>query len=92
MYKQADEAGETLQQVPYQSLLDFIETKSATRREKLDPILNDVADLLAMNDPQKTGTISIRNLDDIYQVIGTAKDSPSARPLKDLIHDTKRKI
>jgi hypothetical protein len=84
-YAKADNAGETLEQVPYQNLLDYIETKSPTRREKLDPILNDVAELLAMNDPQKTGTISIRDLDDIYQVIGTAKDSPSARPLKDLI-------
>jgi hypothetical protein len=85
-YAKADNAGETLEQVPYQSLLDYIGTKSTTRREKLDPILNDVAELLAMNDPQKNGTISIRNLDDIYQVIGTAKDSPSARPLKDLIN------
>lgn len=84
-YKLADESGETLQQVPYQSLLDYIGTKSTTRREKLDPILNDVAELLAMNDPQKTGTISIRNLEDIYQVVGTAKDSPSAKPMKDLI-------
>jgi hypothetical protein len=84
-YAKADNAGETLEQVSYQNLLDYIGTKSPTRREKLDPILNDVAELLTMNDPQKTGTISIRNLDDIYQVIGTAKDSPSARPLKDLI-------
>ena len=84
-YKLADDSGETLEQVPYQSLLDYIGTKSTTRREKLDPILNDVAELLGMNDPQKTGTISIRNLEDIYQVVGTAKDSPSARPLKDLI-------
>ena len=38
-----------------------------------------------LNFPQKTGKISIRNLEDIYQVVGTAKDSPSARPLKDLI-------
>lgn len=44
-----------------------------------------MAELLAMNDPQKTGTISIRNLEDIYQVVGTAKDSPSAKPMKDLI-------
>ena len=84
-YKLADDSGETLEQVPYQSLLDYIGTKSTTRREKLDPILNDVAELLAMNDPQKTGTISIRNLEDIYQVVGTVKDSPSAKPLKDLI-------
>jgi hypothetical protein len=84
-YRLADESGETLEQVPYQKLLDYIGTKSTTRREKLDPILNDVAELLAMNDPQKTGTIAIRNLEDIYQVVGTVKDSPSARPLKDLI-------
>jgi hypothetical protein len=84
-YRLADESGETLEQVPYQSLLDYIGTKSATRREKLDPILNDVAELLVMNDPQKTGAISVRNLEDIYQVVGTAKDSPSAKPLKDLI-------
>ena len=84
-YRLADESGETLEQVPYQSLLDYINTKTPTRREKLDPILNDVAESLAMNDPQKTGTISIRNLEDIYQQVGTAKDSPSARPLKDLI-------
>jgi len=84
-YKLADESGETLEQVPYQSLLDYINTKTPTRREKLDPILNDVAESLAMNDPQKTGTISIRNLEDIYQVVGTAKDSPSAKPLKNLI-------
>ena len=84
-YAKADSSGETLEQVPYQSLLDYIGTKSTTRREKLDPILNDVAELLAMNDPQKTGTISIRNLEDIYQVVGTVKDSPSAKPLKDLI-------
>ena len=85
LYAKADNAGETLEQVKYQSLLDYIGTKSTTRREKLDPILNDVAELLAMSDPQKTGKISIRNLEDIYQVVGTVKDSPSARPLKDLI-------
>ena len=85
LYAQADNAGETLQQVPYQSLLDFIETKSATRREKLDPILNDVAESLRMNDPQGTGSISVRALEDIYQQIGTVKDSASAKPMKNII-------
>jgi hypothetical protein len=84
-YAKADNAGETLEQVPYQSLLDYINTKTPTRRKTLDPILDDVAESLAMNDPQKTGTISIRSLEDIYQQVGTAKDSPSAKPLKDLI-------
>jgi len=67
LYKKADQAGETLQEVPYQSLLDYINTKTPTAREKLDPILNSVAESLAMNDPNKTGTISIRALEDIYQ-------------------------
>ena len=84
-YAKADSSGETLEQVPYQSLLDYINTKTPTRRKTLDPILDDVAESLAMNDPQKTGTISIRSLEDIYQQVGTAKDSPSAKPLKDLI-------
>ena len=85
LYKKADDSGETLQEVPYQNLLDYIGTHSTTRREKLDPILNDVAELLVMNDPNKTGKITIRSLEDIYQVVGTAKDSPSAKPLRDLI-------
>ena len=84
-YRLADESGETLEQVPYQNLLDYINTKTPTRRGKLDPILDDVAESLAMNDPQKTGTISIRSLEDIYQQVNTAKNSPSAKPLKDLI-------
>jgi len=85
LYKTADEAGETLQQVPYQSLLDFIETKTPTQRQKLDPILDSVAESLRMNDPQKTGAISVRALEDIYQQIGTVKDSANAKPMKNII-------
>ena len=85
LYKKADQAGETLQEVPYQSLLDYINTKTPTAREKLDPILNSVAESLAMNDPNKTGTISIRALEDIYQQIGQVKDSANAGKLKQMI-------
>jgi hypothetical protein len=85
LYKQADEAGETLQEVPYQSLLDHINSKTATMRQKLDPILDSVAESLAMNDPNKTGTISIRALEDIYQQIGQVKNSPNAGELKKII-------
>ena len=85
LYKKADEAGETLQQVPYQSLLDFIETKTPTQRQKLDPILDSVAESLRMNDPQGTGAISVRALEDIYQQIGTVKDSANAKPMKNII-------
>jgi len=82
LYKKADQAGETLQEVPYQSLLDYINTKTPTAREKLDPILNSVAESLAMNDPTKSGKISIRALEDIYQEVGKVKNSPNAGELK----------
>ena len=85
LYKTADDAGETLQQVPYQSLLDYINTKTPTQRKTLDPILDSVAESLKMNDPQGIGTISVRALEDIYQQIGTVKDSANAKPMKKLI-------
>lgn len=87
VYAKADNAGETLQPVPYQSLLDFINTKTPTTRQKLDPILDSVAESLAMNDPGKTGTITVRALEDIYQQIGKVKNSPNARELKNIITD-----
>lgn len=85
LYAKADQAGETLQQVPYQGLLDYINTKTPTARKTLDPILDSVAEALAMNDPNKTGTISIRALEDIYQQIGKVKNSPSAPEMKQMI-------
>ena len=85
LYAKADQAGETLQEVPYQGLLDYINTKTPTARKTLDPILDSVAEALAMNDPNKTGTISIRALEDIYQQIGKVKNSPSAPEMKQMI-------
>jgi hypothetical protein len=85
LYQKADQAGETLQPVPYQSLLDYINTKTPTARKTLDPILDSVAEALAMNDPQKTGNITVRALEDIYQQIGKVKNSPSAPEMKQLI-------
>ena len=84
-YKLADESGETLQPVSYQPLLDFINAKTPTFRKTLDPILDSVAESLAMNDPGKTGQITVRALEDIYQQIGKVKNSPSARDLKNII-------
>jgi len=85
LYKQADESGETLQPVSYQPLLDLINSKTPTMRQKLDPILDSVAESLAMNDPDKTGTITVRALEDIYQQINQVKDSPNASKLKSTI-------
>jgi hypothetical protein len=87
LYAKADNAGETLQPVPYQSLLDYINTKTPTQRQKLDPILDSVAESLAMNDPSKTGAITVRALEDIYQQIGKVKGSPSASEMKQIITD-----
>lgn len=84
-YALADNSGETLQRVPYQSLLTYINAQTPTRRSTLDPILNSVAEQLTMNDPSNTGTITIRALEDIYQQIGKVKNSASAPELKGLI-------
>jgi hypothetical protein len=84
-YKLADEAGETLQPVAYQPLLDFISTKTPTARKTLDPILDSVAEALAMNDPGQTGQITVRALEDIYQQIGKVKNSANAGQLKSII-------
>ena len=85
LYSRADNAGETLQPVPYQNLLDFINSKTPTQRQKLDPILDSVAESLAMNDPGQTGTITVRALEDIYQQIGKVQNSANARDLKQII-------
>jgi hypothetical protein len=87
LYKIADEAGETLQPVPYQSLLDYVNSKTPTMRQKLDPILDSVVESLKMNDPQNTGSITVRALEDIYQQLGQVKNSPNAGKLKQIITD-----
>jgi hypothetical protein len=84
-YAKADTAGETLQEVPYENIVNFINTKTPTMRQKLDPILDSVAESLRMNDPSNKGTISIRALEDVYQEVGKIKGSPNAKQLKDLI-------
>jgi hypothetical protein len=84
-YADADTAGETLQEVPYQDIVDFINQKTPTMRQKLDPILDSVAESLRMNDPSKKGTISIRALEDVYQEVGKVKGSANAKQLKKLI-------
>ena len=85
LYEKADTSGETLEPVNYQTLLEYINTKTPTARKTLDPILDSVAEALAMNDPQNTGNITVRALEDIYQQIGKVKNSASAPEMKQLI-------
>lgn len=92
-YQAADTAGETLQQVPYKDLVDFINKQTATTRTSLAPILQDTLEQLKLNDPQGTGTISIRAIEDVYQNIGKkaqpgTPNSTYGRDLKRLIDDT----
>jgi len=84
-YADADTSGETLQEVPYQGIIDFINQKTPTMRQKIDPILDSVAESLKINDPTGKGTISIRALEDVYQEAGKVKGSPNAKQLKQLI-------
>lgn len=86
-YAKADTAGETLEEVSYKDIVDFINQKTPTMRQKIDPILESVVESLKMNDPTKKGTISIRALEDVYQEVGKVKGSPNAKQLKKLIDE-----
>ena len=89
-YNAADNAGETLQEVPYQSLKDYINKQTPTTRTSLAPILQDTLEQLKINDPNNTGNISIRALEDVYQNIGKkaqpgTPNSNYGKELKNLI-------
>jgi len=89
-YNAADNAGETLQEVPYQSLVDYINKQTPTTRTSLAPILQDTLEQLKINDPNGTGNISIRALEDVYQNIGKkaqpgTPNSNYGKELKNLI-------
>ena len=70
-YKAADNAGETLQTVPYKPVLDYIENIKLKRPTQYDqnPILKIVEEDLKANDPNKTGAINLRQYEDIRQLI-----------------------
>ena len=70
-YTEADTAGETLQQVPYKSVLDYIDNIEAKRPTQYDqnPILKMVKEDLKANDPNGTGAINLRQYEDIKQLI-----------------------
>ena len=85
-YAKADTAGETLQQVPYADVVDYINKQTPTTRSSLAPILQDTLEQLKLNDPTGAGTISVRALEDIYQNIGKKSQpgTPNAVYGKDL--------
>jgi hypothetical protein len=84
-YKLADASGETLAPAPYKPIIDFIESKTVTEREKLDPVLSAVAEQLVRNDPEGTKTVPVRTMDDIYQLVGKYPNSAHSKEIKNLI-------
>jgi len=70
-YTAADEAGETLQQVPYKPMLDYINNIKTKRPTQYDqnPILKIVEEDLRANDPANGGTINLRQMEDIRKLI-----------------------
>lgn len=68
-YKLADEAGETAELVNYTPVRAYIEDQTPTTREKLAPILKMTEEQLAKNDPEGTGQLSIKQLNDVRQAI-----------------------
>lgn len=70
-YNAADTAGETLQQVPYQPVLDYINNIKTKRPTQYDqnPILRIVEEDLRANDPANGGTINLRQMEDIRKLI-----------------------
>jgi hypothetical protein len=86
-YKLADTSGETLAPAPYKPIIDFIESKTITEKEKLDPVLSAVAEQLVKNDPKGTGTVPIRTMDDIYQLAGKYPNAAHGKEIKNLIDE-----
>lgn len=68
-YKLADEAGETAELVNYTPVLAYIEDQTPTTREKLAPILKMTEEQLAKNDPEGTGQVSLKQLNDVRAAI-----------------------
>jgi hypothetical protein len=70
-YTAADLAGETLQQVPYKPVLDYIENIKTKRPTQYDqnPILKMVEEDLLANDAGKAGSVNLRQLEDVRALI-----------------------
>jgi len=81
-YTFAREAGEMQAPVNYQPLQQYINTfeNRPTLKGDLAKIIGIVEDEIKINDPKKTGQMSINQLEDIYELINKSydPDTPSA--------------
>jgi hypothetical protein len=73
-YKLADFSGAMEEPVNYSPLSNYIEKQTPTVRTKLAPILDAVDEQIKANDVNKTGQISLNNLEDVYQFINKNYD------------------
>lgn len=77
-YTTARSSGEMQEPVDYIGITQYIEKQTPTVRAKLAPILDAVDEQIKINDPKKTGKISINQLEDVYQFINQNYDPSDA--------------
>jgi hypothetical protein len=86
LYKRAEKAGEMREPVDYKELTDFIAGQTPTTRDVLAPVLKAVDEQLLANDPNKTGMITLNQMEDIRKYINkvASPGTPSASFGRDL--------
>lgn len=86
LYKRAEKAGEMREPVDYTELSDFIAQQTPTTRDVLAPVLKTVDEQLLANDPNKTGMITLNQMEDIRKMINKVAipGTPSASFGRDL--------
>lgn len=92
LYKRAEQAGEMREPVSYRSLSDFIASQTPTTREKLAPVLRTVQEQLDAADPNKTGMITLNQMEDIRKLINKVAspgtpDASFGRDMRGIIDD-----
>jgi hypothetical protein len=80
LYRRAEKSGEMREPVEYKELADFIAQQAPTTRDALAPVLKTVDEQLLSNDPNKTGMISLNQMEDIRKLINkvASPGTPSA--------------
>lgn len=92
LYKRAEQAGEMREPASYRSLSDFIAGQTPTTREKLAPVLRTVQEQLDAADPNKTGMITLNQMEDIRKLINKVSspgtpDASFGRDMRGIIDD-----
>lgn len=93
LYKRADSAGETAQPVSYQDVIAFVNEQTPTTRERLAPVLKTVQEEIAKNDPTGSGTITLKQMEDVRKLINKVAqpgtpDAAFGKELKDIIDNS----